>query len=170
MKLRQVDPNAQPHDVVALRGYVNRMDPCYRFPRHDLADLFASATVTESRFVALDHMQVDFVTVRKTRLRKFRKNIISFPQNVSSFARRKGMLNGFRVGDRVNSVRGPGRDPERPPVRAADAAAEKQQQFANDKSGHLVFPATVVRVEGVEWVIVKYDYYGDEEFLSLIHI
>ena len=37
LKLRQVDPNAQQHDVVALRGYVNRMDPCYRFPRHDLS-------------------------------------------------------------------------------------------------------------------------------------
>ena len=27
-----------------------------------------------------------------------------------------------------------------------------------------MFPATVVRVEGVEWVVVKYDYYGDDEF------
>ena len=67
-RLRKTDSAAQEADVIPLRGWQNRMDPCYRFPYHDLADLFAMATVTEARFVALEHMQVDFVTVRKSRL------------------------------------------------------------------------------------------------------
>ena len=62
-KLQKVDPNAQGCEVIPLRGWQNCMDPFYRFPRHDLADLFALATVTEARLLALEHMQLDFVTV-----------------------------------------------------------------------------------------------------------
>ena len=159
-----MDPNAQECEVIPLRGWQNRMDPCYRFPRHDLADLFASATVTEARFIALEHMQIDFVTVSTTGLHKFRKNIISFPQCVDKAARRHGLLRGFRVADRVNSSRGPGADVDRAPVRAVDASAEARQQYTTDKDGYLVFPATVTRVEGVERVFLKYDHGGDEEF------
>ena len=57
-KLQKVDPNAQECDVIPLRGWQNRMDPCYRFLRHDLADLFAAATVTEARFIALEHCRL----------------------------------------------------------------------------------------------------------------
>ena len=52
------------------------MDPCFRFPFDDLKDLFDSATMVESMLVALEHMQVNFVTVSRTGLRKFRKNTI----------------------------------------------------------------------------------------------
>ena len=161
-KVRKTDPAAEETSVIPLRGWQNRMDPCYRFPWHDLADLFASATVTESRFVSLEHMQVDFVTVRKTRLDIFRKNIISFPQSLQRFARR--MLRHYRVGDRVNSVRGPGADLERGVVYARDATDQDRTAFATNKEGHLVFPGTVTRVEGVERVYVKYDHSGDKEF------
>ena len=49
-------------------------------------------------------MQVNYVTVRRTQLHKFRRNTISFPQDVAGFARRAGLLREYRVGDRVNSV------------------------------------------------------------------
>ena len=163
-KLQQVDPNAVEHDVIPLRGWQNRIDSCYRFPWHDLADLFASATVTEARFIALEHMQIDFATASSTVLRKFRGDIISFPQSVDRAVRRHGLLRGFRVGNRVDSRRGPGVDVDRAPVRAVDASAEARQQYTTDKDGYLVFPATVTRVEGVERVFLKYDHAGDEEF------
>ena len=167
-RLQKVDPNAQGDDVVPLRGWQNRMDPCYRFPHNDLADLFAKATVTEARFIALEHMQIDFVTVSSTGLRKFRKNIISFPQSIDRAVRRHGLLREFRVGDRVNSRRGPGDDLGRGPVLADDASSEAQQNYATDKNGYLVFPATVTRVDGVERVFLRYDHAGEEEFCERV--
>ena len=108
------------------------MDPCYRFPDRELGELFAQATVTEARFIALEHMQMDFVTVSYTGLRKFRKNIISFPQSIDRAVRRHGLLRGFRVGDRVNSRRGPGSDLGRAPVLALDASSEARQKYTTD--------------------------------------
>ena len=58
--------------------------------------------------VALDHMQVNFVTVSSSGLRKFRRNTISFPQDVFGFAQRHRFGGTYRPGDRVNSVRGLG--------------------------------------------------------------
>ena len=86
------------------------MDPLFRFPYNALKELFDGATVVEAMLVALDHMQVNFVTVSKSGLRKFRRNVISFPQDVATFAERHGMMKQYRAGDRVSSVRGPGRD------------------------------------------------------------
>ena len=104
-KLQQVDPNAVAHDVIPLRGWQNRIHPCYRFPWHDLADLFASATVTEARFIALEHMQIDSVIVSSTGLRKFRKNIISFPQSVVRAVRRHRLLTqNVRHGDSIEGL------------------------------------------------------------------
>ena len=57
-------------EPVPRRSYLNDMDPCWNFPHEELGDLFRSMTVTEARFVALEHMQIDFVTVRRTGLRK----------------------------------------------------------------------------------------------------
>jgi len=98
--------------VVPRRSYLNHMDPCWKFPHEELGDLFASATVTEAMLIALEHMQVSFVTMRKTGLERFRKNTISFPQDIVRFAVRMEMLGPeeYRVGDRVNSRRGPGLD------------------------------------------------------------
>ena len=149
--------------MIPLRGWQNRMDPCFRFPHEELGDLFRSLTVTEARFVALEHMQIDFVTVRRTGLRKFRKNMISFPQSPGKLFHRLGVLKHFRIGDRVNSTRGPGGDLDRPARLSRVASEEEQKAFATDKEGRLVFPGTVTRLEGVEIVYVKYDHTGDEE-------
>ena len=65
--------------VIALRSAANRMDPCWNFPHEELAELFMHATVTEALLVALEHMQMDYVTVGRTGLSKFRRNVISFP-------------------------------------------------------------------------------------------
>ena len=114
-------------EIVALRSAENSMDPCFRFPVDDLKDLFDGATMVEAMLVALEHMQVNFVTISKTGLRKFRRNTLSFPQDLAAFAERLGLMKNYRPGDRVNSVRGLGaapRDPDRavrrvPPARPA---------------------------------------------------
>ena len=100
--------------IVLLRSSDNHMDPCFRFPWHDLQDLFATATVTEAMLVALDHMQVNFVTIASTGLRKFRRNTLSFPQDVPLFAEKLDLMKGYRINDRVNSARGMGDDPRNP--------------------------------------------------------
>ena len=145
-------------DVTPMRGWQNRMDPCWRFPHQELADLFAQASLTEAMFVALEHMQIDMVTVRTTRLQKFRKNIISFPQDLRSFVKQQGVLAHFKVDDRVNSVRGEGRDLDRPPKLARDATPEERARFATDAQGRLVYPATVRRVEGLGVLMLEYDH------------
>ena len=154
-------------DVVPMRGWRNRMDPCWRFPHQELADLFAQATLDEAMFVALEHMQVDIVTVRWTGLHKFRKNVISFPQDLRSFVKERGALRHFKVGDRVNSVRGLGDDLDRPPKLARDATADEKARFATDAQGRLVYPATVRRVEGVGVLMLEYDHhFGQGEFCA----
>ena len=59
--------------VVAKFGERSHMGPVWMFPQDELATLFQAASLTESMFVALEHMQVPFVTAQKTRLTKFRK-------------------------------------------------------------------------------------------------
>ena len=78
--------------LVAKFGERNHMDPVWMFPHEELASLFQAASLTESMFVALEHMQVNFVTAQKTRLTKFRKNVISFAQGTPAFAQRVGLL------------------------------------------------------------------------------
>ena len=82
--------------VIALRSAANRMDPCWNFPHEELADLFMHATVTEALLVALEHMQMDYVTVGRTGLSKFRKNVISFPQELGRFVERHGLLGRYK--------------------------------------------------------------------------
>ena len=109
-------------------SYRNNMDPCWKFPLQELGDLFRSLTLVESMLISLEHMQVHFVTVHKTRLHKFRKNLISFPQESAKFFGRKGALRQYRVGERVNSSRGPlleGEDDERPPKLKEKATADQ---------------------------------------------
>ena len=136
--------------------------------------MFASATVTESMLIALEHMQVSFVTVAKTGLERFKKNTISFPQDTVRFAVRMEMLGPeeYRVGDRVNSRRGPGRDASRAERKAEGASAEERDRFGVDEFGCLVIPATVKRIESDGRLVLEYDHCKGEECveLSLIHI
>ena len=154
--------------VIALRSAANRMDPCWNFPHEELADLFMHATVTEALLVALEHMQMDYVTVGRTGLSKFRKNVISFPQELGRFVERHGLLGRYKQGDRVNSRRGPGDGgPDREARRARDNDADRQI-CAEDREGYLVYPATVTRVEGVRHVYVEYDCKKGEEYVEAV--
>ena len=92
---------------------------------------------------------MSFVTIKRTRLHKFHKNVISFLQEIGSFFGRMEALKQFRVGDRVNSNRGPprdGEDVERPARSALHAEPDEVRRLGRDGSGHLVFPATVKEV------------------------
>ena len=140
------------------------MDPCFRFPVDDLEDLFSHATLVESMLVALEHMQVNFVTVSRSGLRKFRRNTLSFPQDVATFAQRMDLMKNYRVHDRVNSVRGPGDDPSNPhrEVRkAVSASAEDRERYAVDAQGALVIPGKVLEVRPDGLLLVKYDHGGE---------
>ena len=108
------------------------MDPLFRFPLDDLKELFDGATMVEAMLVALEHMQINFVTVSRSGLRKFRRNVISFPQDIGVFASDHQLFKGFRLGDRVNSVRGPGREVSRAPRRAVDAPQAERERSAED--------------------------------------
>ena len=134
------------------------MDPCFRFPLDDLEWLFAHATLVEAMLVALDHMQVNFVRVSTTGLRKFRRNTLSFPQDLPRFAERLQLMKGFRVNDRVNSARGFGLEPLNPdrPVRPVTSATdEEREKYAVDVSGGLVFPAKVVEVRPTGLLVLE---------------
>ena len=82
------------------------------------------ATPTEAMLVALEHMQINYCTVARTGLTKFKKNVISFPQDVPRFAQRIGLLQHYRAGDEVNSIRGPGDERDRPCKLAHQACEE----------------------------------------------
>ena len=145
--------------VIALRSEENHMDPCFRFP-DELQKLFDGATLVEAMLVALDHMQVNFVTVSSSGLRKFRRNTISFPQDVPGFVQRHRLGGTYRPGDRVNSVRGLGdnpRDPDRPVRRVTEASAEERERYAADAGGALVFPARVEERRPDGMLVLAYD-------------
>ena len=133
------------------RSYLNNMDPWWNFPKMVWDSYYSKATVTEACLVSMDFMQVNFCHASSF-LHVFRKNTISFPQDIGSFFARMGAMKQFRVGDRVNSVRGPGEDagnPERPPRLWTDASA-------NEQKCHMIFPARVksVGVGGSSLVLV----------------
>ena len=117
-QLRDCGANDEGDAIVALRSEDNHMDPCFRFPADDLRDLFEGASIVEAMLVALEHMQVNFVTISSTGLRKFRRNTLSFPQDLPSFAQRLQLMKNYRPNDRVNSIRGLGQDPKNPDLAA----------------------------------------------------
>ena len=158
---RQIGEDAREQDVIAKFGFVNHMDPVFTFPADELQHLFDSATVVEAMLVALDHMQVTYVTVKGTGLQKFKKNVISFPQDTASFAKRAGLLCGFKAGDKVNSTKGPGRERDRPHVYAYAATEKDCRDFATDGAGRLVFSGTVREVLKDGALVVDYDCGGD---------
>ena len=135
------------------------MDPCWKFPLQELGELFRSLTLIESMLISLEHIQVHFVTVHKTRLHKFRKNVISFPQESATLFGRKGALRQYRVGERVNSSRGPlleGEDVERPPKLEKDATADQQQHKVQGRM-HLVFAADIIEIANDGRLRLQYD-------------
>ena len=74
LQMRDVGGAEERGAVAPLLSAENHMDPCFRFPVDDLQWLFDQATMVEAMLVALEHMQVNFVTVSTTGLRKFRRN------------------------------------------------------------------------------------------------
>ena len=152
--------------IIALRSEENHMDPCFRFPADDLRDLFAHATITESMLVALEHMQVNFVQISKSGLRKFRRNTISFPQDIAGFAQRLHLMKGFQPRDRVNSTRGPGvgadrENPDREERKAVHATDEEIQRHGVDKDGALLFLASVKERLPNGSLVLVYDHGGE---------
>jgi len=148
-------------DIVPRRSEENHMDPLFRFPLDDLKELFDGATMVEAMLVALEHMQINFVTVSRSGLRKFRRNVISFPQDIGVFAADHQLFKGFRVGDRVNSVRGPGREVSRAPCRAVDAPQAERDRFAEDSGGALIYPAKVQDIMADGTLVLEYDHGGE---------
>ena len=65
-------------------------------------------------------------------------------------------MRGFRVGDRVDSTRGPGDDPKRP-VRLANGASVADLEAYGVRDGRLVFPGTVVELKVDGSYVVEYD-------------
>ena len=118
----------------------------------------------ESMLVALEHMQVNFVTVSTTGLRKFRRNTLSFPQDIMTFAQRLDLMKNYRVGDRVNSVRGPGQDPRNPDrevKKAVHATDDERGRFAVDCAGDLIIPGRVSQRLPDGLLVVQYDSGGE---------
>ncbi|MCP5040941.1 MAG: hypothetical protein GY944_07905, partial [bacterium] len=81
--------------------------------------------------------------VYRTGLMKFRRNVISFPQDIGAFAARWGFGKTYRVGDRVNCFLRPGEDLDRERVTPASATERERAVCAVADEGALVFPATV---------------------------
>ena len=158
-------PGAGSHDIIALRSEENHMDPLFRFPQgpeHDLRELFSHATLVETMLVALDHMQVNFVSVHRNGLRKFRRNTLSFPQDISTFAQRMDLMKNYEVNDRVNSFRGvfPGsdpRDPDREVRKATSSTPQDREKYAVDFLGNLIIPGKVIERFADGKLLVQYD-------------
>ena len=143
-----------------LRGFRNHMDPLYLFPYEKCWHLFSQANEVEAMLLSLEHMVVHMITV-SCGFTKFRKNTIAFEQDLPSFAQRHGLLDHFRVGDWVNSVRGPGENPNRPERLACDESSkEVLEQHAVDEEGRLVYPAEVVEVRGDGVLKLEYRHGG----------
>jgi hypothetical protein len=159
---KAVGEHAREEDIIAKFGFQNEMDPAFTFPADQPQHLFDSATVIESMLLALDHMQVTYVTVRSSGLQKFKKNVISFPQDTASFVKRAGLRPcHYKPGDKVNSRKGPGTDLNRPDLHHFSASEADKARFAVDENNYLVFGGTVREVLRDGTVVVDYDCKGD---------
>ena len=73
-------------------------------------------------------------------------------------------MKNYRVGDRVNSVRGVGQDPrnpDRPVKKAVHATDEERSRFAVDLSGDLIIPGKVLHRLPDGLLVVQYDSGGE---------
>jgi hypothetical protein len=93
--------------------------------------------------------------------RKFHWNVISFPQDLSGFVARHGLGRGYRVNDRVNSIRGPGEDLQRRPLKAWEPEAPKDAVHVVIPGGELVYPARVKEVMRDGRLLLEYDHGGE---------
>ena len=87
--------------------------------------------------------------------------MISFPQDLPTWVQRMGLMRGFRVGDRVDSNRGPGEDVDRP-VKFSNVASVSDLESYGSRDGRLVFPGTVVEMKADGRYVVEYDCGGSE--------
>ena len=91
-----------------LMGYDNPHNT--HMPGHDvcailkeLGEHFMKASILESQLIALNHMQVDVCFLRNsTGLSNFRKNIISFPQDLLELKQFHSFLSNIKIHDVVN--------------------------------------------------------------------
>ena len=70
----------------------------------EINHIFNHATVVEEMLIALNHMQVSVCTVGRARtgVSMFRKNIISFPQELNELKHMEAFLSNATRGDIVN--------------------------------------------------------------------
>ena len=163
MNSQGVDQEGVPGDknIIPKRSVENHMDPCFRFPYDDLQELFDGATMIEGMLVALEHMQIYFVSCTRTGLQKFHRNVISFPQDLSAFVSQHGLGRGYRVTDRVNSSRGPGQDLNRRPLKYWDpAVANMKEKPAYRPDGDIIYAAEVLEVKPDGSLLLRYDIGG----------
>jgi len=103
---------------VARFSAANHMDPLMGYPddvaaRRELDQYIDSASVVESMVVALHHMQISVCYLRGRRERSsglscFRKNIISFPQDLVELQQLHTFMSGLQPNDVVNVDRSDG--------------------------------------------------------------
>ena len=166
----QIDMNSQVLDqegvlgdkiIIPKRSVENHMDPCFRFPYDDLQELFDGATLIEGMLVALEHMQIYFVSCTAIGLQKFHRNVISFPQVSSAFVLQHGLGRGYRVSDRVNSSRGPGEDLNCSPSKFWDPAlGTMKEKPAHTADGDIIYAAEVLEVKPDGSLLLQYDIGG----------
>jgi hypothetical protein len=105
--------------------------------------------------VALEHRHIYSVSCSSSGLRKFHRNVISFPQDLSAF------VAVYRASDRVNSTRGPGWDLERRPLKAWEVDASRKADYVVTSGGDLVYPARVREVMLDGGLLLDYDHGGE---------
>ena len=74
------------------------------------------------------------------------------------------LMKNYHVGDRVNSVRGVGREPwnpDREAKKVTSATAEERERYAADVFGYLIIPGRVRERRPDGMVVVEYDGAGE---------
>ena len=116
---------------------------------------------------------MSFVTAQRTRLTKFRRNVISFAQDTPSFVQRVGLMCRYEVGDRVNAKLGPGTSLTSTEGRLkhwVSASEEERRVLVADESGALVWPATVKEVSASGQLVLTYDHGFGEGVVEISHV
>ena len=89
--------------------------------------------------------------------------MICFPQDISGFAKRTGVVESLRIGDRVNTIVPPGGSCDSFTAWKTLSAAEKHAR-AQDDDGRVVYPATILDSNPASGeFMLKYDGVPDSE-------